>query len=132
MPPLKIGQTESKTFAVTKKDTAATVGSGDLNVLATPKLIAWMEHVAYEAAQQHLSANSSTVGFEIQCRHLAPTLPGNRIKIVAELSALEGKRIVFNIKAWDGIDTMVGEAHHTRFIIDSDRFMDKATENNQG
>jgi len=127
---LKVGQQETKTFKVSDTDTAAAMGSGGLSVLATPRLIAWMEHLAFEMTQTHLDTNQSTVGSEINCRHLAPTLLGKTVKVVSKLIAQDGKRLVFEIKAWDAADTLIGDAQHTRFIIDTERFIDNARKNN--
>ena len=127
---LEVGEQQAKTFRVGDADTAAAMGSGGLKVLATPRLIAWMEHVAFKMIQMHLDPNQSTVGAEIRCRHLAPTLLEKEVRVVCKLVTKENKRLVFDIKAWDEGDTLVGEAQHTRFIIDMKRFVENATKNN--
>ncbi len=81
-----------------------------------------MENTAYNLVGDYLEEGQSTVGARIEVRHLAPTPVGMEVRIQAELTAIEGRRLHFHIEAWDDAE-QVGEGEHERFIIDWDRFM---------
>lgn len=111
-----------KEFIVTDADSAAAVGSGGLNVLATPAMIAFMENVGLTACEPGLADGETTVGMEINVKHLAPTAIGKKIRIKATLVNQLKKIITFHIEAYDG-DTLIGEAEHKRAIVSVDKFM---------
>lgn len=104
---------------------AATMGSGDLSVFATPALVALMENAAMNAAALLLGEGDSTVGSEISVKHLKPSVIGAEIVATAKLTLQDGRRLVFEIEAMDG-DDVVGTASHTRFVINREKFMAKA------
>ncbi|MGL5683495.1 MAG: thioesterase family protein [Marinifilaceae bacterium] len=109
---------------VKQNDTAATHGSGKLEVFATPALVAFMENTALMCIDPHLAANEDTVGTEICVKHIKPTAVGKNVFCKAEVTQVEGRKICFEIKAWDE-DGDIGTGSHTRFIIDPERFMSK-------
>ncbi len=110
---------------VTDTDTASHWGSGGLPVFSTPSLVGLMESAAFVALAGHLSPGQTTVGGHIDVRHLAATPVGMQVRAKAELTAVEGRKLVFRIQAWDEVE-LIGEADHDRFVIDEARFLAKA------
>ena len=119
---IKIGTAGTASRTVTEKDTALAVKSGSLQVLATPVLSALMEEAA--ALAPCLPPKQTTVGGFIAVRHNAPTPVGQTIKATATVTAVSGKKISFTITASDENGT-IGEAEHTRFLVDEEAFMRK-------
>lgn len=109
-------------ITVSEADTAARWGSGLVPVYSTPALVGQMENTAVVALAGHLPAGQTTVGGRIDARHLAPTPVGMKVRAVAELTGVEGRKLVFRIEAWDEVEK-VGEALHERFVIDEAKFM---------
>jgi predicted thioesterase len=107
---------------VTEADTAARWGSGLVPVYSTPALVGQMENTAVVALTGQLPAGQTTVGGRIDVRHLAPTPVGMKVRAVAELVEVEGRKLVFKVEAWDEVEK-IGEATHERFIIDQAKFM---------
>lgn len=105
-------------------NTAVGMGSGDLPVFATPAMAALMENAAMMAVAGHLPAGATTVGTEIGVSHVKASPVGARITASAELVEVDGRRLVFAVRAWDERGT-IGEGSHTRFVVDRDRFMSK-------
>ncbi len=109
-------------ITVSEADTAARWGSGLVPVYSTPALVGQMENAAVVALAGHLPAGQTTVGGRIDIRHLAPTPVGMKVRAVAELTGVEGRKLVFRIEAWDEVEK-VGDALHERFVIDEAKFM---------
>ncbi len=109
-------------ITVSEADTAARWGSGLVPVYSTPALVGLMESAAVAALTGHLPAGKTTVGGRIDIRHLAPTPVGMKVRAVAELNEIEGRKLVFKIEAWDEVEK-AGEAIHERYIIDEAKFM---------
>jgi fluoroacetyl-CoA thioesterase len=114
-----IGELE---HTVTDADTASQWGSGLLPVFSTPSLVGLMESAAVAALAGHLAAGQTTVGGHIDVHHLAATPVGMQVRARAELTAVEGRKLVFKIQAWDEVE-LIGEAGHDRFVIDEARFL---------
>jgi predicted thioesterase len=119
---LKIGLAGEVEQLVTEADTAAQWGSGLVPVFSTPALVGLMESAAVKALEGCLQAGQTTVGARIDVRHLAATPVGMRVRARAELTAVDGRKLVFKIQARDEVE-LVGEADHERFIIDEARFL---------
>lgn len=109
---------------VTENKTAKTVGSGTLDVFATPAMIALMEQTAAESVEKELEQGTTTVGIKINVEHLAATPVGMNVSCQSTLVEVDGRKLVFDIEAFDEAG-MIGKAYHERFIVDSKRFMDK-------
>ncbi|MGC9356908.1 MAG: thioesterase family protein [Anaerolineae bacterium] len=124
---LEAGLTGEITHVVTDADTAATYASGLVPTLSTPHLVALMENAARETVQPHVGEGESTVGTRIDMRHLAPTPVGMEVRVRAELIEVNGRRLRFQIEAWDEVEK-IGEADHERFVIDWQRFMERVAE----
>ncbi len=105
-------------------DTALEVGSGSLRVYATPCMAALMEGAACEALEGCLSEEQTTVGIELNLKHVAATPVGMEVRAEAEVTAVDGKIITFMITAYDEAGK-IGEAEHKRAIVNSQKFLDK-------
>lgn len=101
---------------VVQELTALNMGSGDLEVYATPAMIALMEKAAVECVQGRLPEGCTTVGGHIDVRHLKPTIVGERVRAEAVLEAVEGKKLKYTVRAWAG-EVLIGEGKHLRFIV---------------
>ena len=112
------------TTVVSAANTAATLGSGDMDVFATPAMVALMENAAMLAVRDHLPEGSATVGTQISTSHLKASPLGASITASAELIEVDGRRLTFAVKAWDEKGT-IGEGTHTRFVVDRERFLSK-------
>ncbi len=119
-----IGAVGEKTIPVTENLTARVMGSGSLDVFATPAMIALMEAAACAALEGHLEGSQSSVGVEIQVKHLAATPVGSQVRARAEITAVEDRKMTFTVQAWDD-QQLIGEGTHHRMLIDVERFMSK-------
>jgi len=111
-------------LVVREEDTAQHLGSGNVAVLATPRMIALMEGASVKAVDHLLPSGQATVGSEIRVRHLAATPQGMEVTVHSELVEVEGRRLTFKVEAFDEGEK-IGEGTHIRFIIDLDRFREK-------
>jgi len=109
---------------VREEDTAQHLGSGNVAVLATPRMIALMEKASVKAVDHLLPPGQATVGSEIRVRHLAATPQGMEVTVRSELVEVEGRRLTFKVEAFDEREK-IGEGTHIRFVIDLDRFREK-------
>lgn len=100
------------------------MGSGDLEVFATPALVALMENAAKQAVENYLPEGSTTVGAQIQTSHIKPSALGEEVTATAVLEEVEGRKLTFRLKATDS-QGIVGEGTHIRYIVDICRFMSK-------
>lgn len=107
-----------------KEDTALEVGSGSLLVYATPCMIALMEGAACEAIMEGLDEGETSVGIELNIQHTAATPVGMEVRAEAEVTAVDGKIITFEIRAFDEAGE-IGKGTHKRAVINAQRFLDK-------
>ena len=110
---------------VEREDTAKEVGSGSLLVYATPCMVALMEGAACEAIQEALSDTQTTVGTELNIQHISATPVGLEVRAEAEVTAVEGKVITFEVKAFDEAGE-IGRGTHKRVIVNTQKFLEKA------
>ena len=108
-----------------REDTAKEVGSGSLLVYATPCMVALMEGAACEAIQEALSDTQTTVGTELNIQHISATPVGLEVRAEAEVIAVEGKVITFEVKAFDEAGE-IGKGIHKRVIVNTQKFLEKA------
>lgn len=114
---------------VTDADTAQAMGSGDVPVLATPRLIAWMEAATVQAAERFLDDGQTTVGTAIRVEHRRATLVGGRVEVTAQPpSRPAGRRLTFVVLAVDGSGAVVAAGEIDRVIVDRQRFLTAATD----
>ncbi len=121
---ITIGMTGEADNLVEREDTALEVGSGSLLVYATPCMAALMEAAACEAIEDGLAEGETTVGIELNLKHMAATPVGLEVRASAEVTAVEGKIISFTIEAFDEAGK-IGEATHKRALVNSQRFLEK-------
>ncbi len=122
---ITVGMKGSVSTLVEREDTAAEVGSGDLLVYATPCMAALMEGAACEAISDALDEDKTTVGTALNLEHLSATPVGMEVRAEAEVTAVEGKVISFEIRAFDEAGE-IGKATHKRVVVNSQKFLDKA------
>ena len=113
------------TFAVGDDDTALALGSGDVAVLGTPRVVAMCEQATLEVLAGHLAPGTTTVGMRVQLDHLSPTPVGQKVRAEATLERVEGRRLVFSVAVHDE-RCLIAAGRITRVIVDVDRFLDKA------
>lgn len=123
---LNIGLKHISTLKVEVRHLASQVGSGDLDVLATPMMMALMENAAMLAVAAELEEGQSTVGGHISASHIKPTGIGHMVSATAELIKVEGRKLYFKVSASDE-DGIIGEGEHLRFIIGKEKFMSKVS-----
>jgi fluoroacetyl-CoA thioesterase len=104
--------------------TALYMGSGSLEVYATPAMIALMEAAAVNAIDHLLPEGQSSVGIALNVKHISATLPGEEVRAQAEVIDVNGRRVIFEVRAWDEHD-LIGEGTHTRYVVDVDRFLSR-------
>lgn len=118
------GLHHSEMLKVEHKDTAAVYGSGSLEVFATPAMIALMEKTCLESVNDKIGEGNTTVGIAVNIKHLKASPVGSMIRCDATLVEVDRKRLVFEVKCFEG-ETLVGEGIHERFVVDSEKFMGK-------
>ena len=110
---------------VEREDTAKEVGSGSLLVYATPCMVALMEGAACEAIADALGEDKTSVGIELNIQHTSATPVGLEVRAEAEVTAVDGKIITFQLKAFDETGE-IGCGTHKRAIVPVQKFLDKA------
>ena len=121
---LEIGLKYESVVEVTSANSAKTMGSGDMDVFATPSMVALMENAAMMAVASALPEGSATVGAQINTSHIKASPIGATITASAQLTEVEGRKLTFAVKAWDE-KGVIGEGVHTRFVVDRERFLSK-------
>lgn len=121
---LEKGLSAQSRTTVVRENTAETMGSGDMPVFATPAMVALMENAAMTAVAEALPAGSTTVGSEMNCTHIKPSGMGAEITATAVLTAVEGRKLTFNVGARDA-EGMIGEGVHVRYVVDREKFLSK-------
>jgi len=109
-------------------DTAVALQTGDVPVLATPRLIRLAEEATLRAVEGKLDQGTTSVGYRVQVDHLAPVPVGDRVRAEAVLEAVEGRRLTFRVSLTDERG-LVGAGRITRVIVERDRFMERARGN---
>lgn len=121
---LEKGLSAQSRTSVRAENTALRMGSGDLEVFATPSMVALMEHAAMTAVADELPEGSTTVGAEMNVTHIKPSGMGAEITATAVLTEVEGRKLTFNVGARDAAG-MIGEGVHIRYVVDRAKFMAK-------
>ena len=117
----------SQQYTVTENNTAKFMGSGDLDVLATPSLVAFMENAAKNYLNSFLTEDLGSVGSNININHIAPTLVGKKIIITGKITkVIKDKIIIFSLEAFEN-NKKIGDAEYTRVIINNEKFISKLT-----
>jgi predicted thioesterase len=116
----------SVTISVEATDTAAAMKSGDVPTLATPRVVALAEQATLEAVADVLGAGLTTVGYEVQLTHLAPSPVGAKVTADVVLESVEGRRLVFRVSVTDARG-LVAVGRITRVVVQRDRFIERAS-----
>ena len=124
---LEVGRTATVWSAVTTADTAIALGSGDLPVLATPRLLAWLEAATCTTISGLLGPADSSVGTRVEVEHLAASAVGSTVTTTAELSYVDGRLLRFTVSAQDEHDRLLATGTITRVIVDRERFLGRLT-----
>ena len=119
------GLSAEVTLTVTDADTAIAIGSGNVPVLATPRVIALCEEAAVKALANELDPDETSVGMQVQLDHLAPTAVGQTVSCEATLESLAGRRVTFTVSVNDARG-LVAAGKITRVVVDTERFLEKA------
>ncbi len=124
---MKVGLKNECQIVVSDSLSAKAMGSGSLMVYATPAMVALMEKTAAESVEPYLGEGKTSVGTKIEVQHLAATPLGMTVSCKSELTAIEDRKLVFEIEAFDEAG-LIGKAYHERFIVASERFVEKTYE----
>ena len=122
---LQIGETAARTITLTEAQLACNVGSGSVEVFATPMVAALMEGAAADLAQKDLAEGLTTVGSQITVEHTAPTLLGMTVTAEATLLETDGRTFRFSLRAFDDAGE-IATGTHTRVSVKTARFLEKA------
>ena len=112
---------------VSEANSAKTMGSGTLDVFATPAMIALMEQTAWKSIVPHLEEGYGSVGIRLDVTHDAPTPFGMKVWCESELVEMDGRRLVFRVEAYDE-KGRIGGGLHERFVIQNEKFQVKANQ----
>lgn len=123
--PLSPGRSAAIELTVTDADTAIAMRSGDVPVLATPRVLALLEEVCMRVVSGDLEPGTTSVGYRAQLDHLAPVKVGSTVKAEATLDKVEGRRLTFTVSVADGAG-LVAAGKVTRVVVDRADFLDKA------
>lgn len=118
-------ETASVTHTVTTSDTAAALGSGDLDVLATPRVLAWLEEATCAALD--LPAERTSVGTRIELEHLAASPVGAEVTATATVVHTDGRLVRFQVVAQDASGTLLANGEIRRVVVDRERFLSRIT-----
>jgi predicted thioesterase len=122
---VQAGRQGSADMIVGDADTAQALGSGDVPVLATPRLVALVEAASLDALRGALGEDSTTVGTGVEIDHVSPTPVGWEVHAEAVLAGVNGRHLRFEVRAWDARGDVAHGLHH-RAIVDRARFLEKA------
>lgn len=122
---VKPGMEKTIEITVTEDKLASAVGSGIAAVFSTPSLVALMENAAMQAIQDALPEGWSSVGTRVEADHIAATPLGMRVRATARVIEVDRRKIVFSVEAFDEAEK-IGQAVHTRFIVDKAKFESKS------
>ncbi|MBM0233031.1 thioesterase [Micromonospora sp. STR1_7] len=119
------GLTAQVELTVSDADTAQAVGSGDVPVLGTPRVLALVEAATVAATAIDMPSGSTTVGTRVELEHLAPTVVGRTVRAQALLATIDGRRLSFEVTVSDG-DQTVARGRVDRILVDRQRFVERA------
>ena len=122
---IPIGSRGEAAAVVSPENTALAAGSGSLPVYATPCMAALMEQAACAALAPCLDASHSSVGTRLQISHESATPEGMAVRAEAEVTAVDGRRVLFRVAAYDEAG-LIGQGEHERCIIRTEPFLQRA------
>lgn len=125
MSEIKINKSYEKEITVTENLLAINVGSGDVSVFATPMMLSLMEEVSAKCLLEFLDEGMTSVGTNINASHIAATPVSMKVKAIATIKEVDGRKVSFEVKAFDECG-LIGEGTHERFIVNREKFNQKA------
>jgi len=120
---LKPGLSRSCRVMVGRERTIGFMGEGG-RVYSTPSLVLDIEETCRNLLLEHVDGGEDSVGIAIALRHTAPTLLGMTVEIAATVTAVEGRKVTFEIAAKDELEP-IGDGTHSRFVVDVDKTQDR-------
>ena len=120
-----VGMAGETSHVVTDRDTAQALGSGSLPVLATPRLLAWLEGVSCHAIRGVLPPGSSSVGTRVSLEHLSASPVGATVTCRADVVHVDGRLVRFELVATRQDGSLIAHGELTRIILDEQRFLDR-------
>ncbi|MCT4613703.1 MAG: thioesterase family protein [Marinifilaceae bacterium] len=124
MTKLESGIKATYTYKVNPENSAKNMGSGSLEVLATPALVAFMENAACRLVEGKLGEGMDSVGTRIDIKHIKASKIGVEVSVEVELSKVDGKKLEFAITAKEG-DVVIGSSTHNRYVIEVKKFLER-------
>jgi predicted thioesterase len=124
---MDVGQSATLEFTVTGDDTAVALGSGSLEVLATPRMLAWCEAATCAAVDQDLPDERTSVGTRVQLEHVGASAVGAVVRVTATVSYVDGRLVRFQVAAEQDAGQLVAHGEVTRVVVDRDRFLARLT-----
>ena len=122
---IQLDKVFEESYVIKNENSAENMGSGDLAVLSTPSLVAFMENAAKNYLNKFLPEEMGSVGSNININHIAPTLIGNSITVRGKITEVIKEKIIkFSIEAYEK-DKKIGDAEHTRVILNNTKFLEK-------
>lgn len=121
---LKTGIKGHQELVVTQELTAKNMGSGVMDVFATPAMLALMEKTAFTSVAEYLNEGCGSVGTKVDIEHVASSPVGMKITCDSELIEIEGRKLVFKVEAYDE-KCLIGKGTHERFIVENKKFQEK-------
>lgn len=122
---IQIGAKASYKVIVDTSNTAKSMGSGSLDVFATPSMVAIMEKASTMALESYLEDGTTTVGTALDITHVSATPIGMNVYATSEVVAVNNREITFKVQAFDDAG-LIGEGTHKRFIVMAEKFQNKA------
>ncbi len=122
---LKPGMSAEQTFTTTPEMGISHLGPGVPSVLSTPAMIGFMEGTCVQFLTPHMDEGEQTVGYRVDVRHLAPTRIGQRVRTRVTLKEIKGRRLFFDVEAYNEDGTKIGEGIHERAVVSISRFAGK-------
>jgi len=120
---IDVGDSARLEFTVGEQDTAAALGSGDLPVLGTPRLLAWCEAATCAAVADALDGSQTTVGTRVQVEHVGASPVGGELEVTARVAYVDGRLVRFEVVASHPDGKVVGHGEVTRVVVDRERFL---------
>lgn len=121
---MELGAQSLRTYVVQPQETAMAFESGDLEVLATPRLVGMFESVSKDMLGATLTPENTSVGVHVDLKHLKATAVGQTVEIMVTVTAIEGRRYTFALRAVDASNDVIGEGTHTRVVVNRQRFLE--------
>ena len=122
-PSLQPGVSLTKTITIDRARTIGFMGE-EARVYATPSMILDIEHTCRELILRHADAGEDSVGIEVSVKHLAATLPGMTVEIGVKVTAVEGRKVTFEVSAKDELEA-ISSGTHARFVVDTAKTVER-------